>query len=74
MANSDNRTPSHLVFATDFSARCDRAQDRAVQLAVQWNAGLTAIHAIEDVAGVDGKSGRSRGNMACRNAEILRED
>ena len=47
--------PRHILFATDFTARCDRALDRAVQLAVQWNARLTVVHAVEQNAiAVDG--------------------
>lgn len=44
----EKSSPRHIIFATDFSARCDRAQDRAIQLAVQWQARLTAVHVIED--------------------------
>ncbi|WP_160011157.1 universal stress protein [Rhizobium sp. 18055] len=39
--------PRHILFATDFSARCDRAQDRAIQLALQWRAKLTVLFAFE---------------------------
>lgn len=35
--------PRHLIFATDLSARCDRARDRAVMLARLWKARLTAV-------------------------------
>lgn len=75
MANSGDRTPSHLIFATDFSVRGDRAQDRAIQLALQWNASLTAVHAIEDmdIRG-DSRPGQNRESMAHRHAEILREE
>ncbi|MQW97366.1 universal stress protein (plasmid) [Sinorhizobium fredii] len=41
--------PSDIILATDFSARCDRAQDRAVQLAIEWNATLTAVHPLSDM-------------------------
>ncbi|GLK83982.1 universal stress protein [Ancylobacter defluvii] len=40
-------TPSRLVLATDLSPRCDRALDRARQLAAQWHAQLFAVHALE---------------------------
>ena len=40
-------TPSRLVLATDLSPRCDRALDRARQLAGQWHAKLIAVHAVE---------------------------
>lgn len=67
--------PSHIVFATDFSARCDRAQDRAVQLALEWNASLTAVHVIEDfgLAGDPATRIASR-KSAMRNAARLREE
>lgn len=39
--------PAHLLLATDLSARCDRALDRAAQLARDWRADLTAVHVIE---------------------------
>lgn len=69
------RTPSHVILATDFSARCDRAQDRAVQLAVQWNASLTAVHALSDVSLTDDTSERDAYRKAAtRNADLLREE
>jgi nucleotide-binding universal stress UspA family protein len=36
-----------IVLATDLSARCDRAFDRAVLLAREWNARLTIVSALE---------------------------
>jgi nucleotide-binding universal stress UspA family protein len=36
-----------IVLATDLSARCDRAFDRAVLLAREWNARLTVVSALE---------------------------
>lgn len=39
--------PSRLMLATDLSARCDRALDRAVQLAGQWGAELVAMTVVE---------------------------
>lgn len=35
--------PRAILLATDLSARCDRARDRAVQLARQWDARLIAL-------------------------------
>ena len=68
-------TPTHIIFATDFSARCDRAQDRAVQLAVEWNASLTAVHALSDMSLTDNTSLRdSYRRAAMRNAHLLREE
>ena len=69
------RPPSHLLLATDFSARTDRALDRAIQLALQWNAGLTAVHAIDDVTVTDDLSPLgTRGIAARRIAHLLQED
>jgi nucleotide-binding universal stress UspA family protein len=39
--------PRKILFATDLSARCDRALDRAVTLARAWRAHLVAVHALE---------------------------
>lgn len=67
--------PAHVILATDFTARCDRAQDRAVQLAIHWNASLTAVHALTDVAMADDPASRDAyRNAAQRNAANLREE
>ncbi|CAK7260446.1 MULTISPECIES: universal stress protein [unclassified Shinella] len=42
--------PRHLLLATDLSARCDRAQDRALDLARAWKAKLTIVHALDVVS------------------------
>lgn len=39
--------PNQLLLATDLSARCDRATERATQLARQWNAKLDVISVLE---------------------------
>lgn len=39
--------PRRLLLATDLSARCDRALDRAAMLAREWDAALTVVHAFE---------------------------
>jgi nucleotide-binding universal stress UspA family protein len=36
--------PATLLLASDFSARCDRALDRAAQLAGAWRAGLVVLN------------------------------
>lgn len=41
------RTPRKILLATDLSARCDRALDRAAALAAAWQAELIAVHALE---------------------------
>lgn len=40
-------TPRHILLATDLSSRSDRALDRAVQLAREWNARLVALTVVE---------------------------
>jgi len=42
-------TPRKILLATDLSARCDRAFDRAASLAAEWNAELVAVHVLQDV-------------------------
>lgn len=49
MLPADPPAPSSTVLlATDVSARCDRAFDRAAQLATQWSGRLIAVHALEE--------------------------
>jgi len=40
-------TPRRILLATDLSCRCDRALDRAVQLAADWHAELIAAYVVE---------------------------
>jgi nucleotide-binding universal stress UspA family protein len=49
MPNETDRPtqPRSLLLATDLSARCDRALDRAAALATKWNAELVGVHALE---------------------------
>lgn len=42
-----NPIPGTILLATDLSARCDRALDRAVQLARQWQARLVAVTVVD---------------------------
>ncbi len=48
MRESDSgvQTPRKILLATDLDSRSDRALDRALQLAVQWQAVLHVVHAI----------------------------
>lgn len=39
--------PARLLLATDLSARCDRALDRAAQLAKEWQAELIALNVLD---------------------------
>ena len=75
MTGSGTEKLHHLLLATDFSARCDRAQDRAVQLALQWDARLTAVHAIDatDVPN-DLPSRQGRPNAVERAKRLLEEE
>ena len=41
------RPPRSILFATDFSGRCDRPLDRALRLAGLWQAKLILLHVIE---------------------------
>jgi nucleotide-binding universal stress UspA family protein len=40
--------PRKILLATDLSARCDRALDRALALADEWKADLVVVHVLED--------------------------
>lgn len=42
-----NHHPGSILVATDLSARCDRALDRAAQLSREWRAELVAVHAVD---------------------------
>ena len=39
--------PERLLFATDFSGRCDRPLERSVRLARLWGAKLLLLHVLE---------------------------
>jgi nucleotide-binding universal stress UspA family protein len=42
------KTPRKLLCATDLTPSCDRAVDRAMQLASQWKARLLVLHVVDD--------------------------
>lgn len=42
-----NSLPMRILLSTDLSARCDRALDRAAQLAAEWGAELIALKVVE---------------------------
>jgi nucleotide-binding universal stress UspA family protein len=44
--------PKAILLATDLSARCDRALDRAALLASEWQAQVIIVHALGDATGV----------------------
>lgn len=43
---STTNPPRRILLGTDLSARCDRALDRATQLARQWQVPLLVVHAL----------------------------
>jgi nucleotide-binding universal stress UspA family protein len=45
--------PARLLLATDLSARCDRALDRAAQLAGEWRAELVALNVLDEATSPD---------------------
>jgi nucleotide-binding universal stress UspA family protein len=49
MTNTSPAAPRKILLATDLSCRCDRALDRAVQLAEEWDAELIAACVIDPV-------------------------
>jgi nucleotide-binding universal stress UspA family protein len=57
-----------ILFASDFSARCDRPLDRALMLAQEWNGSLLIVHVVEG-----GPHGAQRANMG-ELAQALRRE
>lgn len=45
-ASPNTRPPRKILLATDLDSHCDRALDRAAQLARQWQATLHVVHAL----------------------------
>ncbi len=45
--NTNHSLPATILLATDLSARCDRALERAAQLTKEWQAKLIAVNAID---------------------------
>lgn len=52
-AETMSETPKAILIATDLSARCDRALDRAVQLADEWQARLVVLHVVEEAGALE---------------------
>lgn len=67
------QAPSHVLLATDLSARCDRALDRAAQLVTQWQAELVAVNVAENFQTPDMVLNWAYGNQA-DNLEILQRE
>ena len=53
IASSSDTAPQRLLLATDLTVRCDRALDRAVQLAEEWKGELIALHALDPSASLE---------------------
>ena len=51
VASSSYGVPRNVLLATDLSARCDRALDRAITIAADANAQLTILHVYEELEG-----------------------
>lgn len=45
--SADSAPPRRILLATDLTSACDRALDRAVALARQWDAALHILHVLE---------------------------
>jgi len=73
MPDTDIVNPRHLLLATDLSARCDRASDRALALARAWNAKLTVVHAL-DVVAIPSDNQPSVSDAAVRATRVLHAD
>ncbi len=50
MDAATNGPPDRILLATDLSPRCDRALDRAAELAAGWGAALVVLHVLADNA------------------------
>lgn len=63
--------PGAVLLATDLSSRCDRALDRAAQLAKDWGARLVVLHVVEQPD--DAVQGAASG-MAAAALDRVRRD
>jgi nucleotide-binding universal stress UspA family protein len=57
MTDATIRAPRRILLATDFSARCDRALDRAALIATGRGAELIVLHVLEDERTKSGEPG-----------------
>lgn len=75
MPETDTMPPRHLLLATDLSARCDRATDRALALSRVWGARLTVVHALDALDALGDDVVRpALSDAAMRAARLMRED
>ncbi|WP_374569840.1 universal stress protein [Phenylobacterium sp.] len=63
-------TPSSILLATDLSCRCDRATDRAAQLAELWGAQLHVVAAVERDFREPSWSGPLAADLGAARAEL----
>jgi len=63
--------PRKILLATDLSSRCDRAFDRAVALAVQWDGSLVVAHALERDVGRPSKERRESVSRRATQETVL---
>lgn len=75
---SANTAIKRLLLATDLSVRCDRALDRAAQLAGEWGAELIALNVLDPISSPDQAlawaSGASEEQLLQVAREQLRRD
>jgi len=77
-ASDGHGPPRAILVATDLSARCDRALDRAVMLAEEWQATLVVLHVIENAGAVEAMLDRdpqraARDPMALARRQLIRD-
>ncbi len=60
MTRTESTRPRRILLATDLSCRCDRALDRAIRLAAEWNAELVAAYVVEPSKSLEYSLERSR--------------
>lgn len=77
---SSGSQPRSLLIATDLTPGCDRALDRAIQLARSWNAKVHVLHVMTKSADTSPRSAlwdapwREPSNPAAEIEEIIRRD
>jgi len=63
--------PRAILLSTDLSNRCDRALDRALSLARQWDARLIAVTVVEPDAGLIAKASSAKAGKAAADPLLL---
>lgn len=70
---SNNITPDRLLLATDLSVKCDRALDRAAQLAGEWHAEMIALNVLDPAATPDQALAWANGASEEQLLQVARE-